>query len=175
MTSVFHVFQGTEDPDAPPLVLRCFAPEAARTALPDFAALVDLWLERRGAAAVPDWADFDFADFRGWHERITLGSFDTPEPDPTLRLVGESFVEAFGSSAKGLRISEVAPLLYERQLRDHFRSIRQEGLIGLTCGQTPFVGRRHVPMRILELPLRYGGAEVQRTLHVLAPRPPLDK
>ena len=167
-TTIADVFGGIEDPDAEPLTLHRFAPEEALTALPDFGDLIELWLARRGPAAVQDWGDFDFADFRGWHASIILGSFESAEPDPTMRLVGQAFVDAAAANAKGLRISEVTPLLYERQLKEHFRKIRDEGLIGLASGRTPFRDRGHIPMRILELPFRHGGTAVVRTIHVLA-------
>lgn len=117
---------------------------------------------------MPDWADFDFADFVGWHSSLILGEFEGEEPDITMRLIGQAFVDAAAVNARGRRISEVTPLLYERQLREHFGRIRAEGVIGLTTGRTPFKGRGHVPMRVMELPFRFGGPKVTRTLHVLA-------
>jgi len=170
MWTIADVMQGVEDPDAEPLVMQRFTPAEAKAALPDYADLIDLWLARRGTEAVPDWADFDFADFVGWHSSLILGAFESDEPDITLRLVGQDFVDAAALNAKGRRMSEVTPLLYKRQLREHFSKIRAEGLIGLTSGKTPFKGRSHVPMRIMELPFRYGGPQVTRMLHVLAKR-----
>lgn len=159
--------EGVEDPGAAPMAHRCFSPEEARAALPDFAELIDLWLERRGAAAVPDWGDVDFADFRGWHASILPGRFESQEPDPTLRLAGQNFIDVTQHNPKGLRMSQIAPRLYELHFRDHFRRLREQGLIGLTTGQLFLRGRDHVALRVLELPFRESGSEVMRTVHAL--------
>jgi len=147
--------------------LRCFAPAAAFAALPEFGALIRLWLQRRGPAEVPDWSDVDFVDFRGWHAFLLLGRFDGNEPDPTLRMAGEGYIEMTKQNPRGWRISELVPRLYDLQFRDHFRRIRNDGAIGLTSGKVPLKGRGHVSLRILELPFRDGGSGVRRTLHAL--------
>lgn len=157
-----------EDPDAPPLTVRLIRPEEAREALPEFAEIIDLWLGRRGEDAVPDWRDMDFADFVGWHAYVMLSSFDGDEPDPLFRLVGEKVAEVLQFPAQQRRVSELAPSFYELQFREHFRQIRDQGLIGLTSGKLPAKGRHHAELRILELPFRDGGATVERLLHVLA-------
>jgi len=162
-----------EDPAAPPLTLQRFLPEEARGALPEFADLIDLWMARRGGAAVPDWHDMDFADFRGWHAYMMLSRFEGPEPDPLFRLAGEKVAELLQFTTQNRRVSDLAPRLYEMQFRDHFRQIREKGLIGLSSGKLPAKGRGHVTLRIVELPFRDGGDSVERLLHVQA-RLPLD-
>lgn len=162
------IFSGDEDPDAEPMDLRCFSGDEARAALPDFAGLIDLWNERRGSAAVPDWAGMDFADFRGWHDSIVLGVFESDEPDPTLRLAGQTYIDMTAQNPTGRRLSELAPRMFDLHFREHFREIRDKGLIGLAAGRQPLKGRSHVMLRILELPFRDGGTEVKRTVHVLS-------
>lgn len=163
-----EVFTGEEDPNAEPMELRCFTAEEARAALPDFADIIDRWLARRGAAAVPDWSDMDFADFVGWHDSLVIGKFESDEPDPTLRLAGETYIDVTAQNPTGRRLSELAPRMFDLYFREHFRQIRDEGLIGLAFGRQPLKGRSHVILRILELPFRDGGDKVERTLHVLA-------
>jgi len=162
------IFGGDEDPNAEPMDLQCFSAEEARAALPDFADLIDLWLARRGSAAVPDWSAVDFADFRGWHDSIVLGVFESDEPDPTLRLAGQTYIDVTQQNPTGRRMSELAPRMFDLYFREHFRQIRDHGLIGLASGRQPLKGRSHVMLRILELPFRDGGAEVRRTVHVLS-------
>ncbi|MGD1876442.1 MAG: PAS domain-containing protein [Kiloniellaceae bacterium] len=157
-----------EDLTAAPLTVQCFVPEEARDALPEFAALIDLWLERRGSAGVPDWNDVDFTDFRSWHAYILLSKFEGAEPDPRFRLAGEKVAEVLQFETQGRRISDLAPQFYELQFRDHFHKIREHGLIGLTSGKLPAKGRGHVTLRILELPFRDGGSAVERLLHAQA-------
>ena len=162
------VSAAVEAPAAPPLTAQRFRPEEARAALPEFAEVIDLWLERRGDAAVPDWGAMDFADFVGWHAQMMVSRFESEEPDPVFRLVGEKVAEVFQFSAQNRSVSELAPHFYELQFRDHFREIREQGLVGLTSGKLPAKGRGHASLRILELPFRDGGATVERLVHVLA-------
>lgn len=165
---VTKALAAAEDPNAEPMELRCFTAEEARAALPDFAELIELWMARRGGAAVPDWRDFDFADFRGWHDSLVVGRFEGDEPDPTLRLAGQTYIEVTQQNPTGRRLSELAPRMFDLYYREHFRQIRDHGLIGLAVGRQPLKGRSHVQLRILELPFRDGGPGVARTLHVLA-------
>lgn len=158
-------FAAVEDPSARPLTVQRFRPEEAREALPEFAALIDLWLERRGSASVPDWNDVDFTDFRSWHAYIMLSRFESAEPDPTFRLAGEKVAEVLQFETQGRRVSDLAPQFYELQFRHHFGAIREHGLIGLTSGKLPAKGRGHATLRILELPFRDGGPTVERLLH----------
>jgi len=159
------LFAAVEDPMAPPLTVQRLLPEEAREALPEFAELIDLWLERRGSAAVPDWGDMDFKDFRGWHAQILLSKFESAEPDPTFRLAGEKVTEDLQFNTQNRRFSSLAPRFYALQFREHFRMIREQGLIGLTSGKLPAKGRGHVTLRFLELPFREGGAAIERLLH----------
>ncbi len=155
-----------ENPEAPPFALRRLDPEAAQQAAPEFAPLVELWLRRRGPERVPDWSQVEFSDFRGWHSALLFSGFDGPQPDPLFRIMGEDFrVATTIGSIVGKRMSELLPRLYESQLKAHFQEIRQHGLIGLAVGPAPVVGRKHVRLRILELPFRHGGADVRRLLH----------
>lgn len=160
-----------EDPDAPPLTVQLFRPAEVREALPEFAEIIDLRLQRRGGEAVPDWCDLGFADLVGRHAHVMLSSFDGEEPDPLFRLVGEKVAEVFQFPAQHRRVSALAPRFCEPQFRAHFRRIQDEGLIGLTSGKLPAKGRDHADLRILELPFRNGGATVERVLHVLAKAP----
>lgn len=168
--SAAEIFGGDEDPNAEPMDLQCFTAEEAREALPEFADLIDLWIERRGTAAVPDWADMDFADFVGWHDSIVLGVFEDDEPDPVFRLAGQTYLDVTAQNPTGRRLSELAPRMFDLYFREHFRQIRDQGLIGLASGQQPIKERTHVMLRILELPFRDGGEKVARTVHVLAKR-----
>lgn len=164
-----EAFASAEDPNAEPFDLRRFSAEEAMDAVPDLAALIRLWAERRGDALAPDWGDMDFADFRGWHSSICLGQFPDDEPDPLIRLMGQDFVDLALQEMKGTRFGAIYPRLYALQFREHFQAIRDHGLIGLATGKIAKIGRSHVRMRVMELPFRDGGPKVERTVHVLAP------
>lgn len=162
-----NVFARLEDPNAEPLHLSLLKPADALEAAPDFADLIRLWLDRRGDAAVPDWCDMDFTDFRGWHAALVLGAFEDEEPDPRFRLVGEDFQQLAQRNVTGQRFSELVPRLYDLQFREHFRRLRAEGLIGLSEGRFALYDRQHVGVRVLELPFRNGGHGIERTLHAV--------
>lgn len=162
------IFAAVEDPIAPPLKTWLFQPDEALKQLPEFAEIIDLWLERRGSESLPDWVDMDFADFRGWHAHLMLSKFETEDPDPTFRVVGEEVTVLLQFPTQNRRISDLAPTFYELQFREHFRRIRDEGLFGLTSGELPAKGRGHAVLRILEIPFRDGGTRVERLLHVLS-------
>ena len=157
-----------EKPDAEPFVLHRFTVEQALDAVPEeLAGLIRMWDERRGDAAVPDWSDVDFPDFRGWHSRVVISDLPADEPDPHYRVIGEDFRIVTYSTEPGQKFSDRTPLLYERQFRKHFGEIRDRGLIGWSVGPVAFVGREHIRLEILELPFRNGGERVARLVHVL--------
>ena len=161
------LFEAAENPNAEPFVLRRFGPEQAAQAAPHLAALIRLWAERRGERALPDWSEMDFADFRGWHAAMVLSDLPADEPDPQFRIVGEDFRMVEYTTDPGQRFSDRTPLLYARQFREHFRQIRETGLIGWSVGPVAFLGREHRRVKVLELPFRNGGPAVSRLVHVM--------
>jgi len=68
---------------------------------------------------------------------------------------------------KGVHFSGGWPRLFDLQFRDHFGAIRQSGLIGLTEGRNAISTRNFLSIRVLELPVRAGGADVRRLIHVV--------
>jgi len=164
-----EAFANAEDPNAEPFDLRRFSAEEAMQAAPELAALIQLWMERRRDALAPDWKEMDFVDFRGWHSSICLGQFPDDEHDPLIRLMGQEFVDLSLQEMKGTRFGTIYPRLYDLQFREHFRAIRDHGLIGLASGKVANFGRSHIHVRVLELPFRDGGPKVERTVHILAP------
>ena len=141
--------------------------EEARAAAPDFLGMLDLWSDKRNGAPLPDWQDFDFPDFRGWHPDIVLSVFDSDEPDPLFVLSGETFTQAIDVNVKGVHFSEGWPRLYDLQFREHFGAIRRHGLIGLSEGRIAMSARSFLSVRVLELPVRAGGGDVRRLIHVV--------
>jgi hypothetical protein len=109
----------------------------------------------------------EFADFRGWHSRLVISDLPADEPDPLYRVIGEDFRVVSYSTEPGQRFSDRTPLLYDRQFREHFREIRDRGLIGWSVGPVAFFGREHVRLNVLELPFRDGGASVARLVHIM--------
>jgi hypothetical protein len=166
-TAFRQLFNAAESPTAAPFELRRLLPDEAGAAAPEFAGLIDLWRERRGAAAVPDWSSVEFADFRGWHSALMLSELSEADPDPRFRLIGEDYRMIRDSSLPGQRFSELMPRLFALQFREHFRQIARLGHMGLATGPAAFVGREYLRLRILELPFRHGGEAVARLLHVL--------
>lgn len=157
-----------EDPNLPPFDLSLLTPEEALESLPEFKELIELWMERRNDAPIPDWGDVDFADFRGWHYSLVITAFEGEEPDPKWKIVGELFREMSGANATVMRFSEIVPSLYTQQLRNHFAAVRDKGLIGLSVGRIANIGRGHVPLRVLELPFTEGGTRVERLVHIVS-------
>lgn len=161
-----------ENPNAPPFDLVRLMPDAALAAAPEFRALIELWLTKcpegavNGIASIPDWSDFDFADFRGWHADMVLSIFPDPdEPDPEFRIAGETYSQIVDGPVKGTRFSDSWPRLYGVQFRRHFQAIRDTGLVGLAEGRHATMGRGHITLRVLELPCRDGGTVVARLIH----------
>lgn len=161
------LLEAAEIPDAEPFVLRRLAPEQAALAAPHLAHLIRLWAERRGQQRVPIWSEMDFADFRGWHANIVVSDLPSDEPDPEFRIVGEDFRIVDYTTDPGQKFSDRTPLLYARQFREHFREIRETGLIGWSVGPAAIVGREHLRLKVLELPFRNGGTTVSRLVHVM--------
>ena len=122
-----------EDANAPPMDLKRMTPEEARTAAPDFLAMLDMWSGKRNGAALP----------------------------------GETFTQAIDANVKGVHFSEGWPRLYNLQFREHFGAIRQHGLIGLSEGRIAMSARSFLSIRVLELPVRAGGDDVRRLIHVV--------
>ena len=161
------LLQAAENPDAKPFVLRRFGPEQAALEAPHLAPLIRLWAERRGQQGVPDWSEMDFADFRGWHAAMVVSDLPPDEPDPQFRIVGEDLRIVDYTTDPGQRFSDRTPRLYARQFREHFRQIRETGLIGWSVGPVAFLGREHRRVKVLELPFRNGGPAVSRLVHVM--------
>lgn len=159
--------EGTERPDAAPFRVHLLDPERAAQSAPAFAGIVALWRERQQGAAVPDWNDFEFADFRGWHAAMLVSDLPDEEPDPLFRIIGEDWRIVPLTGFAGRRFSEVMPQLYQRQMREHFRQIRERGLIGWSVGPAVQINREHLRLQVLELPFRRGGPRVERFAHVL--------
>lgn len=162
------LLEAVENPDAEPFVLRRLTAPEAIAAAPHLAALIRLWDERRAGALAPDWSAMEFADFRGWHASMVVSDIPADEPDPVYRVIGEDFRIVSYSTEPGQRFSDRTPLLYERQFREHFREIRDQGLIGWSIGPVAFVGREHLRMKVLELPFRNGGERVSRLAHLMS-------
>ncbi len=162
---VFRSFE--EDVSSPPMDLKRLTLEEALEAAPDFRGMLDVWAGKRQGDQLPDWADFDFPDFRGWHSDIVLSVFNAEEPDPYFVLSGETFTRAIDFNVKGVHFSQGWPRLFDLQFREHFGAIRDTGLIGLTEGKVATSTRNFLSIRVLELPVRDGGDEVQRMIHVV--------
>ncbi|SMF19294.1 hypothetical protein SAMN06265365_1038 [Tistlia consotensis] len=164
------LLEAIENPDAEPFVLRRFGPEEAMRAAPHLAGVIRIWDERRGGRPTPDWADMEFADFRGWHPALVVSDLPAGEPDPIYRIVGEDFRIVSYTTKPGQRFSDRTPLLYERQFREHFGLVRDTGLIGWSVGPAALVGREHVRLRVMELPFTNGGQAVSRLAHIMTYR-----
>jgi hypothetical protein len=96
-----------------------------------------------------------------------LSVFNAEEPDPYFVLSGETFTRAIDFNVKGVHFSQGWPRLFDLQFREHFGAIRDTGLIGLTEGKVATSTRNFLSIRVLELPVRDGGDEVQRMIHVV--------
>jgi hypothetical protein len=162
-----QAFQDIENSDAEPFDLALLTPEQAAGKTPKWADLIALWQARRQGELAPDWSQFDFADFRGLHASMVVSEFQTDEPDPTMFLIGEEFRRLYDSNPRGLSFSQTTPRLYAIQFRDHFQAIRDHGWIGHVQGQVAMKGKEHFSVEVLELPLRYGAAAIQRMFHLV--------
>ena len=91
-------------------------------------------------------------------------TFD-PKPDAPSDIRGE--FKSIPTSVKGVHFSEGWPRLFELQFREHFGAIRQSGFIGLVEGKIAMSARSFLSIRVLELPVRAGGEDVKRLIHVV--------
>lgn len=163
--TVFRTFE--EDVTSPPMDLQRLTLEEALEVASDFRGMLDVWAGKRQGDRLPDWADFDFSDFRGWHADIVLSIFDKEEPDPCFVLSGDTFTRIIDYNVKGVHFSEGWPRLFDLQFREHFGVIRETGLIGLTEGKVATSARSFQSIRVLELPVRNGAERVERMIHVV--------
>lgn len=159
------VWASIERDDAAPLTLRRLDPGEALSAGTPFNPLIQVWLDRRTGQRPPDWDDFDFSSFRGWHRDLMVTVFPDATPDPEFRIIGEGWKLLHDSNTAGLRFSQCLPRLYDLQFRDHFQAIRDRGVIGWAAGRAPHVDREFVHFQALELPVRRGGDTVEGMIH----------
>lgn len=153
--------------DADPMTTELFSPETTRFASTVFQDVIGIWRSRKGDADLPEWYAFDFADFKGWHGHLVVSWFPDDQPNPQVRIMGESWRAIYGGSITGLRFSEMKPNQYEQQFRDHFGEIRRTGQIGFTSGRSTLLDRDYLIMNVLELPVRRNGSGVGGLIHCL--------
>lgn len=156
-----------ESEDPSPLDMWLYPLDTRFDADSPFSSIVSAWNARRTGDGPPEWDAFDFADFRGWHSHLKVSVFPDDEPDPLFRIMGESWrLVALGNLA-GVRFSEMRPKLFRRQLRDHFKAIRDGALIGRTRGKIAGISRDFISIEIMELPVARDGKRVGGLLHCL--------
>lgn len=149
------------------LSLSLLHPHEALDAGTPFNDIIRLWLNRCKGGCIPDWADFEFSDFFGWHADMAVSVFPDDEPDPEMRIIGEEVKIASCCKLKGARFSQMLPALYESELSDHFTRIRRERLIGWTVSRLVAGSSAMITKQVLELPVRRGGDEVGGLIHVM--------
>lgn len=159
------LWSSVERVDTEPMTLPRFDHDEALAAGTPFTPLIQVWMARRVQNPVPEWDDFDFADFRGWHSELIVSIFPDDEADPEFRIIGEGWRILQQHNGVGLRFSQVLPRLYGFQFREHFREIRDLGKVGWAAGRSPHIGRGQIPFQAIELPFRRDGNRVAGLLH----------
>ena len=154
-----------EREDSEPMTLLRLDPDRALAAGTPFDPLIEVWLGRRRGSAVPDWDDFEFSDFRGWHSELIISVFPDADPDPEFRIVGETWRALRDGDGTGMRFSQMLPRLYALQFRDHFAAIRDGNLIGWAAGRSPHARTSYLRFQAIELPFRRGGPAVAGLIH----------
>lgn len=132
-----------------------------------FATVLTTWNRRRTGAHPPEWTNFDFTDFRGWHSHLKVSVFPDERPDPLFRIMGEAWRSIAMGYLAGKRFSDVRPKIFERQFRDHFKAIRDNALIGRTRSAVSARNRGFTKIEVLELPVGRDGQRVGGLLHCL--------
>ncbi len=137
-------------------------------ALPGFEGLVRLWQNKRGDRIVPAWSDFDFYDFKGWHERISVYEISYDPFDFFCRLSGTLIDEVFDRAMTGARGSELTKMRVEQPITSEFYEMTcRQMLIARTSAPVNLMGRQHVQVTFVEFPLSDDGLRATHSLEVL--------
>ncbi len=139
--------------------------------LPGVEDLVRLWQDRRGGRVVPTWSDFDFYDFKGWHDRISVYEISYDPFDFVCRLSGTVVDEVFGRSMTGAKGSELAKVRVEQPITIEFYEMTcSQMLIARTSAPVNLKGREHVQAIFVMFPLSDDGLRATHTLEALVSR-----
>ena len=140
-------------------------------ALPCLEDLARLWQDRRGGRVVPSWSDFDFYDFKGWHDRTSVYEISYNPFDYVCRLSGTVVDEVFGRAMTGAKGSELAKMRVEHPVTMEFYEMTcRQMLIARTSGPLNMKGREHIQVTFVEFPLSDDGLRATHTLEVLVSR-----
>jgi len=131
-----------------------------------FAEIVTLWRDRRGPGdGLPDRADFDFFDFRGWWGRIAIATIEKEPFDVRFVLWGTSLAEWWGVDYTNKRLGEhsVTPEAWEQVEQPYFENMVRDPFIGVVSGYLDQHGRPSLKVIGVDLPLGRG-REVNQVL-----------
>lgn len=132
-----------------------------------FEKILNLWNAKRVEGSLPAWSDFDFADFRGWHGKISKSTIFYDPFEYRIDLFGSDFVDLVGSEWTGMTGREVTETHADTELDMKFyEMICRNGLISRVSGSLPWEGRAFIEALVIELPLSDDGKTVTHTLEV---------
>ena len=147
-----------------------FSREMPPDDLPRFADVIRLWQAKRKGRIVPQWADFDFYDFVGWHGWVNIHEVNYDPFDYRVRLSGTLADELYGQSTHGYGRAEMNEIYAETEKRDEFDEHACRNLL-ISFVEGPFnaVGMTFRKVEYLELPLSDNGERATHTIEVLQP------
>lgn len=132
-----------------------------------FESLVRQWQEKRGARAMPSWADYDFYDFKGWHGCLAVQEI-IPEPfDLRCRLWGSKLTQVLGADNTGKRFSEIGPSYTENDL-NYLAEVCRTASIGRSHGSLDWLQKDYRCVAFIDLPLSNDGSGVHHLLSAMA-------
>jgi len=124
-----------------------------------------MWREKSGDRPAPAWADYQFREFAGWHDRISLADVSYNPFNLRYRLVGTKLSARLGKDYTGMSYSElVASGLDPVDDFEFYEMICSKMLISRVSGDLRWAGTTPVSVTFVEFPLCDGG---DRATHIL--------
>lgn len=121
--------------------------------IPAFDPIIKLYGQKRDGAVMPGRKAFTFQDLRGWHASFFLIDFEDDLSDGRLSILGELYRTLFtGILRQNMRVSEMKSEALTG-VEGYFRELLTGPYIGRYRGNIPHLGREHVGVDILDLPV----------------------
>lgn len=127
----------------------------ARPARRELAALLDLWRAKAAAApgGLPSRGDFDPLELKPWLPHLFITEWERASGRYRYRLIGTEIVATYGRDATGKYFDELYRPEHLAPFLSGYDWVREHGTPNCFTGTLFFVGRDHVQMEAVLLPL----------------------
>ncbi len=131
----------------------------------DYDHVLKTYDNKRKKKLMPSWHDFSFADFVGWHPRLSVSELEGT--DLRFFMFGTDFVQLFAQELTGKLLCEAMEPDRTVDTKRHFDKLVNGPYIGWTKREVPIPDRSFKKFEVLDLPLANKNGVVAGFLHVL--------